>query len=230
MRTSDHQCRSGVQPRMKAARTDADPASPDHPCGSGFQPRPKRTQRGALRGLKIVVMTMAGLAFVVIGLPLGIGMMLPVAHQATADRVFDVPPEELWALISDPAACAAWPGRGVQKVEIETRDGAGVALTWREFYNDGSDLGFERTRMEAPRFFISRIADEGLPYGGTWTFMLDPLEDGGTRVSITEDGEIYSAYFRFVGKYVIGHDATMNTYLDALQRYLRELGEAEAGG
>ena len=110
-------------------------------------------------------------------------------------------------------------------MEIETRNGAGTALTWREFYNDGSDLGFERTRMEAPQIFVSRIADEDLPYGGTWTFELEPTEDG-TRLTITEHGEIYSAYFRFVGKYVIGHDETMNTYLNALQRYLLELGEA----
>lgn len=186
-------------------------------------------QGGAMRGLKIVVMTMAGLGLVAIGVPLLGGMLLPVVHQATAGRDFDQPTEEIWALISDPAASAAWPGRGVQRVEIETRDGAGVALTWREFYNDGSDLGFERTRMEAPRFFVSRIADEGLPYGGTWTFFLDPLEDGGTHLSITEEGEIYSAYFRFIGKYVIGHDATMNDYLNALQRYLLELEEAEGG-
>jgi len=192
--------------------------------------RPLGRQSGPLHGLKIIVLTMAGLGLVAIAVPLIGGMLLPVAHQATASRDFAQPLEEIWALVSDPLASAAWPGRELKHVEIETRDGAGVALTWREFYNDGSDLGFERARIQPPQVFVSRIADEGLPYGGTWTFFLEPMEGGGTRLSITENGEIYSAYFRFIGKYVIGHDATMNDYLHALQRYLLELGEAEEGG
>ena len=70
--------------------------------------------QGAMRGLKIIVMTMAGLGLVAIGVPLVGGMLLPVEHLATVSRDFDQPQEEIWALVSDPAASARWPGRGVQ--------------------------------------------------------------------------------------------------------------------
>jgi hypothetical protein len=66
-----------------------------------------------------------------------------------------------------------------------------------------------------PQRLVSRIADERLPYGGTWTYELAPAGDG-TRLTITERGEIYNPVFRFVARFVMGHTATMNGVLRAL--------------
>ncbi|HZD05714.1 MAG TPA: hypothetical protein VE173_12380, partial [Longimicrobiales bacterium] len=60
------------------------------------------------------------------------------------------------------------------------------------------------------------IADEGLPFGGTWTYVLEP-DAGGTRVTLTEDGEIYNPFFRFMARFVFGYDGTMRSYLDGLE-------------
>jgi hypothetical protein len=66
---------------------------------------------------------------------------------------------------------------------------------------------------------VSRIADRSLPFGGRWTFELSPAP-GGTLLRITEDGEVYNPIFRFVSRFVFGHDRTINGYLEDLERHL----------
>ena len=68
-----------------------------------------------------------------------------------------------------------------------------------------------------PQRLISRIADKSLPYGGSWTYVLDPVPEG-TRLTITENGEVYNPIFRFMSKFVFGHTKTMDDYLASLQR------------
>jgi hypothetical protein len=60
---------------------------------------------------------------------------------------------------------------------------------------------------------VTRIADERLPFGGTWTWELEP-NDGGTRLSITADGFVRPALFRVMARFVFGYHATMNAYLE----------------
>ncbi len=43
---------------------------------------------------------------------------------------------------------------------------------------------------------------------------------GGTRVRVTEDGEVYNPLFRFVSRFIMGHTATMDRYLDDLAAVL----------
>ena len=43
---------------------------------------------------------------------------------------------------------------------------------------------------------VTRIADRNLPFGGTWMVEIVPA-DGGSKVTITENGEVYNPFFRF---------------------------------
>ena len=45
-------------------------------------------------------------------------------------------------------------------------------------------------------------------------------EPNGTTLTITEDGEVYNPIFRFMSRFVFGHEATMATYLSAAQKKL----------
>ena len=47
-------------------------------------------------------------------------------------------------------------------------------------------------------------------------------ENGGARVTITEDGEVSNAIFRFMSRYVFGHTATLDAYLISLARRFGE--------
>ena len=78
---------------------------------------------------------------------------------------------------------------------------------------------YEIVEQAPPSRLVTRVAD-GLPYGGTWTFELAP-EGGGTRLTITEHGEVYNPIFRVLARFVFGHAATMEAYLEDLAARLR---------
>lgn len=146
---------------------------------------------------------------------LGVGWFVPVEHSATAERLISAPQEAVWRAMTEIAEMPAWRS-SVDRVEPAA--GVGGRRAWREIGSTGV-MTLEVTESTPPARFVTRIADEGLPFGGTWTYELTPV-DGGTRVRITEDGEIYSPLFRFVARFVIGYDGTMRTYLDDLEAYL----------
>jgi len=41
---------------------------------------------------------------------------------------------------------------------------------------------------------------------------------------ITENGEIYNSFFRFISGYIVGHHRTIDSYLAALRRHLEARG------
>jgi hypothetical protein len=68
---------------------------------------------------------------------------------------------------------------------------------------------------------VTRILDTDLGYSGKWTYVFT-AENGGTRVSITEDGEVSNVLFRFMSRYVFGQTATMEAYLSSLAKRFGE--------
>mgnify|MGYP000302159733 CR=1 FL=1 len=65
-------------------------------------------------------------------------------------------------------------------------------------------------------------SDPSLPFGGTWTWELDPTTDGGCEVHLTEDGFVTQPIFRFISRVFIGHHSSMDTYLKHLWSKLGE--------
>ena len=114
-----------------------------------------------------------------------IGALLPRDHVASRTLTVRRPPEELWTLISDPA----------------------FART-----ATGQDVAVETVESTPPRRLVTKIADPNQPFGGTWTFTIAPSATGST-LTITENGWVSNVVFRFVSRFVIGHHATMDTYL-----------------
>ena len=68
---------------------------------------------------------------------------------------------------------------------------------------------------------VTRIVDLDLGYSGTWTYTLTK-EAAGTRVQITEAGEVSNILFRFLSRFVFGHTGTMEKYLTALGKKFGE--------
>jgi hypothetical protein len=145
----------------------------------------------------------AGLIAVVV-----IGAALPVAHTAGGTVTLPDPPEKVWEVITDVDGYPMW-RPGVRSVKRHD-DG-----TWQEY--DGRQLTtFEVVESTPPHRLVTRIAESGLPYGGTWTYLLDPVPDGGSTLTVTEHGEIYHPILRFVSRFVLGHRATIDKYLTGL--------------
>ena len=76
---------------------------------------------------------------------------------------------------------------------------------------------YELVEARPPERLAVRIAGQGLPFGGTWTFHITPLAGGGSELRIDEDGEIYNLIFRFMARFFFGYTAS-------IEGYLRDLG------
>jgi uncharacterized protein YndB with AHSA1/START domain len=163
--------------------------------------------------LRILILV-AGVLVALILLLIAIGYALPIGHVATRETRLSAPPEPVFSVLRDVEKFPTWRS-DVKSVEVLATT---PALRWRE--RGDNDITFEMETLEAPTKMVTRIADKTLPFGGSWTYELSP-QDGGTRLVITEHGEVYNPLFRFMSRFVFGHTATIEKYLDDLQRYLR---------
>ena len=160
--------------------------------------------------MRVVVVLLA----VVVGLGLVVvlvGFMLPVKHEARVSAVIPATPEAVWATLTDVAAYPKWRG-DVASVGMLPADSGHVA--WREQGKNGA-ISYIIEEAEPPRRLVTRLTDTSLPFGGAWEYVVTP--DGpGSRVRITEHGEVYNPVFRFVSRFIMGHTATASAYLKAL--------------
>jgi hypothetical protein len=75
-------------------------------------------------------------------------------------------------------------------------------------------LTYEAETSLPPEHLVTRIVDKGLPFGGSWDYAIS--HDGpGSKLTITENGEIYNPVFRVVSR-VMGQTASIDAYLTAL--------------
>jgi uncharacterized protein YndB with AHSA1/START domain len=142
---------------------------------------------------------------------IGIGYALPERHVASRDALVHAPPGPVFSAITNVAEYPQW-REDVSRVEVVSR----TPLRWKE-HAGGDVITFEVAALQPDERMVSRIADPDLPFGGTWTFELQP-EGTSTRVTITERGEVYNPVFRFMSRFVFGHTAGIEAFLGALQR------------
>lgn len=136
-----------------------------------------------------IVLWIVVLLITVVGVVALIGFFLPVAHEASRSAEFNQPPEAVWALIADPNSYSEW---------------------W-----NGADVKSEVVESVPPTKLVTKIVGE-TQFGGTWTFDIAPTP-AGSRLTITERGEVYNVIFRALSKYVFGPTATIEDFLDALR-------------
>ena len=128
----------------------------------------------------------------VLGVVSLIGYSLPASHEASRSAEFRQPPEAVFALIADPRSYDKW---------------------W-----DGADVKTEVVERTPPSRLVTKIVDE-TQFGGTWTFDVVPIP-GGSRLTITERGEIYNLVFRALAKYAFGYTGTIEKFLSAAKKKL----------
>ena len=160
--------------------------------------------------MKWILWTVAGL-IAIVGVAAIVGWLLPVKHEASRSAHVDRPRDEIYAAIADVAAYPKW-FAGVSRIEM--LEAPAGTIRFRQHTTTGP-LVMEVVEATAPSRFVTRIADPTQPFGGTWTFELAP--DGtGTRVTITERGEIYNPVFRFMARFIFGYTKTLETCLEGL--------------
>lgn len=164
--------------------------------------------------MKIALVVVAAVVLLVVVLVV-VGLFIPRDHVASRSAVFDAPPERIWAVLADTAKAPEW-RTGLKSVEeLPPLDGK---RRYRETGGFGA-VTYVVEEERAPERLVGRIADEGLGYGGSWTWEI-AREGPRTRVTITERGFVTNPVFRVLARYVFGYEKTMNDYLRDLRKRL----------
>jgi hypothetical protein len=146
-----------------------------------------------------------------------IGALLPRAHTATRVATYRQSAGTLFAAARDFATQPSW-RTGLVRVDIlPPRNG-------RHCHVEVSKHGAITYAVDEERpgeKLVMRIADEKLPFGGTWTFEFTASGEG-AAVRITEHGEVKNPLFRFMARFAFGYTATMEAYLRDLGRKFGE--------
>ena len=163
--------------------------------------------------LRILILVV-GVLVALILLLIAIGYALPINHVATREARLAAPPERVFSVLRDVEKFPTWRS-DVKSAEVLATT---PVLRWRE--RGDNDITFEMETVKAPGKIVTRIVDKRLAFGGSWTYDLSP-EGGGTRLVITENGEVYNPLFRFMSRFVFGHTATIDKFLEDLGRHVR---------
>lgn len=146
-----------------------------------------------------------------------IGSRLPQEHVASQSIFLHRAPEEVYAVVRDFGSAPKWRSN-VKHVEVETRPDDRVY-----FLEAGSSdtVNYELVEDVPNTRMVTKIRDTDLGYSGQWTYTF-AAENGGTRLTIREDGVVSNVFFRFMSRYVFGHTATIDACLAALAKHFGE--------
>lgn len=166
-----------------------------------------------------VTITIVFIIFMIILIPVIIGWLLPIEHTASRSVELNATPTEVWNVIRNIEAFPKWRPNIKSVEKLPNQNGLPA---WREIDNSGDNIEYMILEEKAPQLLINKIISKELPFGGGWTFDLKPFASGRCVLTITENGEVYNPFFRFMSKFILGHTATMEKYLEALQKKLDE--------
>lgn len=158
-----------------------------------------------------------GVVFALIIAVLLIGAVLPKNHIASRQIVLHRSPNEVYQTVRDFGAAPTW---RPDLHRVEMIDGTDGRVRFRE-YGKQDTITYDLLEDQPGEKIVTRIADLDLGFSGSWTYTFTK-EAEGTRVRITEAGEVSNIVFRFVSRFVFGHTATIEKYLKALGKKFGE--------
>lgn len=170
-----------------------------------------------MRLLIFIVVGVIGGLILLAGIVALIGSRLPKSHVASRSILLRQSPQEVYAVVRDFGSAPRWRS-DVKQMEVEAPQGGPVYF--REVGKNGT-VNYALVEDVPAQRMVTRIRDTDLGYSGQWTYLF-AAENGGTRVTIREDGEVSNVLFRFMSRYVFGHTATMDSYLTSLAKRFGE--------
>lgn len=149
-----------------------------------------------------------------------VGMLLPTRHRAAVRITLNQPIERVFELVSDVPGGTEWRS-DLKHVEILSAEGS--PLRWRETTGFGAVV-MVMEASDPPTRLVGRIDDPDQPFGGRWIYDLESTANA-TVLTITEEGEVYNPFFRFISRFMFGHYRTLEAYVRDLTRHLGESSE-----
>ena len=166
-----------------------------------------------MRLLIYIVVGVIGGLIVLVGIVALVGSRLPKSHVASRSILLHRSPQEVYAVVRDFGSAPQWRS-DVKQMEVEAPPGGPVYF--REVGKNDT-INYELVEDVPGQRMVTRIRDTDLGYSGQWTYLF-AAENGGTRVTIREDGEVSNVIFRFMSRYVFGQTATIDSYLTSLAK------------
>jgi Polyketide cyclase / dehydrase and lipid transport len=170
-----------------------------------------------MRLLLYIVVGVIGGLILLVGIVALIGSRLPESHVASRSILLRKSPQEVYTVVRDFGSAPQWRS-DVKQVEVEAPPGGPVYF--REV-GKSDTINYELVEDVPAQRMVTRIRDTDLGYSGQWTYLF-ASENGGTRVTIREDGEVSNVIFRFMSRYVFGQTATIDSYLTSLAKRFGE--------
>ena len=170
--------------------------------------------------MKILIFIVVGviaLVVVLVGVVALIGSRLPKSHVASRSILLHRSPQDVYAVVRNFESAPSWRA-DVKRIDVDVR--AGGPVHFREEGKHGT-VNYALVEDVPATRMVTKILDTDLGYSGQWTYMFTP-ENGGTRVTIREDGEVSNVIFRFMSRYVFGQTSTIDSYLTSLARHFGE--------
>ena len=159
---------------------------------------------------------MALLVSTVVAILVG-GMATPRHHVASRTILLRAAPESVWQLVRTVTDYPDW------RDDIQSVTSAGDSdgqLRWTEVGRQQS-VSYRATVDEPPNRFASQITDDDLGYSGEWQYVITATESG-TRLTITETGQVGNPVFRFFGTHFVGFTRGIDAFLRDLAVQLGE--------
>ena len=159
--------------------------------------------------MNIVLITLGIIVGIIILMVL-IGYVTPVKHTASVTEELKLPDHKLYKLLINFKNYPKWRTelKGVKVISesewVEVSKFGEMALSFTELVENKKIVG-------------SIVPDKSLQFGGSWTYDLQATGSKTTKLTVTENGEVYSPLFRFVSKYIMGHKGTLKRFMKNLQ-------------
>lgn len=170
--------------------------------------------------MKLLIFVVIGIVVVLVlvaGIVALIGSRLPREHVASRSILLHRSPQDVYSVVRDFGSAPKWRS-DVKQMDVDAKQGGPVYF--REVGKNGT-INYELTEDVPAQRMVTRIRDTNLGYSGQWTYTFAP-ENGSTRLTIREDGEVSNVLFRFMSRYVFGQTATIDGHLTSLAKHFGE--------
>lgn len=165
-----------------------------------------------------VMRVVAGLLLVIAAAVGGVwvyGSSQPEMHTSKGSETIAAKVADVFELQADVPSQTQW--RSDLKEVRNWNPGKDGKASWTELWKDGrNEFKLEVLEYEKNKHIKVKIEDENKMFYGTWTYDFEEVE-GGTRVTITENGGIPNPFFRGMYTLMNASDKTLKAHLADLK-------------